>query len=581
MLPATSAIVRNEKSKITIVVQKRGEIEDCGSLDGLSRSLSYEHGVREIVNPDMSKTVTREVWHEDGSRTTIVEDFDEGGSKINKKTRTYKMGSDGSINVSTDEQAGRPSRLFSNGPLNVFGDMSMTVLKKSRSQKVGISLMTRETPNGNVLFVSHIDPVGLFAKTPLRVGDTILSVNEFNFRNNPDAKLAFCVIQGVSGDLTIVARKSEQRGEEFLLKRAKKKRDEHRRTVQTIHIPAPKLNEREFDEESYGACMDGYNSSRIFAVTKMNPNEDFGIKMVSEGTAWGTLLLISEISPSRRLSATDLKIGDAVLAINGVCFRDDPDENRAAAVLRDSRKHIVIEYQPLSIMKPALRPAEPVQPRVTQIVKPDGVRCVRTETINPDGSTTVKVEEFAPIPDHVPIERTDSDISGLGSVVSGMSTWVDPRERSVKIFEKSDSDSAKSIFVPEVVPLNSDVVRVTVTKRNPKEEVGISVHTLNGALYVSKVSPTGLLVGKPILPGDIILSINNENFRKNPNAKDAFSLILHARDSVTFEVLKMSNNTIGRGIDGGRKLGFCKRLMCSQRVSQQKQSNSYFDPFYV
>ena len=216
--------------------------------------------------------------------------------------------------------------------------------------------------NKTVFFVSNIDPNGLFAKTPLRVGDIILSINEFSFRKRPDAKVASGVIQGVNGDLTVVARKSQKSLQEFLVKRRERKRQQRqRKTVETLHIPAPGGRPFEFDEESYGASRDhNYQASRRVKINKARREEDIGLTLKVQHSEWGRVLAVGDLSPStihgvEQLIRAGIKVGDVILEINGISFREEnADAGRAHVILETASGDVSIEYQPLSQMNPAL-----------------------------------------------------------------------------------------------------------------------------------------------------------------------------------------------------------------------------------
>ena len=97
------------------------------------------------------------------------------------------------------------------------------------------------------------------------------------------------------------------------------------------------------------------------------------------------------------------------------------------------------------------------------------------------------------------------------------------------------------VLLPQVDSKGANIIVLTVTKKHPSQEVGISLGTVDGVLYVTSLSPSGLFVGKPILPGDTVLSINNYDFRKEPKVKDAYAVILNAPTTVTIEIKKTAN----------------------------------------
>jgi hypothetical protein len=459
------------------------------------------------------------------------------------------------------------------------------------------------------------------------------------------------------------------------------------RVSEILYLPASKVEERDFDEESYGASLDGYNASKTVTVTKSTRSESIGISFLTDHTDWGALLIVSKISPSGLLPKTDLWVGDIIMAINDVSFRDNPDAEHAAAVINDARDKVCIEFQRISGWKPALPPRRKQTTEVTETLLPDGRKIVRTETFHADKSKKVKIEEFVPPPRvNVPIIRNNSDISPVSGIYAvsfdddfqrqvakqkmllsvenaealdaespNLLQRRDPGLKSVSfdgsfLRRKDDkqepvdivltgrtdrnadaqtimrprtreSKASASIFKATVAPKGTDTIVLTVTKKHPSQEVGISMGTVKGILYVTRLSPTSLFVGKPILPGDTILSINNISFRKDAATKDAFAAIVNAPSTVTIKLKKTAYQThvleadysdegaskrcgifglLGRGHSGAKKSNHHRSISLSsgpkgrkQSIRKSKQgepatpdtsidtSMEDFDPFYV
>jgi len=79
------------------------------------------------------------------------------------------------------------------------------VTKEYQGQKVGIGV---ERLN-NKLVVTEVSPRGLLRNAPLVHGDTVLSINEVSFRNNPSAKEAFLVVNDAPEKVTFEILKTE------------------------------------------------------------------------------------------------------------------------------------------------------------------------------------------------------------------------------------------------------------------------------------------------------------------------------------------------------------------------------------
>ena len=113
-------------------------------------------------------------------------------------------------------------------------------------------------------------------------------------------------------------------------------------------------------------------------------------------------------------------------------------------------------------------------------------------------------------------------------------------------------------------------VTITVTKTAKSQDVGINLFVSRGVLYVKKISSGGLLVGKPILPGDTVVAINDRDFRRNPSVRDATSTISNASKTISFRILKTSSRGNTAEVDMQTK-SVIERLFCSSRVEHSDE----------
>lgn len=491
-----------------------------------------------MVNPDLSKTLTREVWNSDGSQTIVSEFFDHSGRKLQQLTRRRCFNSDGSpLEVS------RVS-------LSISGEMTILVKKIQKQQIVGLKLSTKLNHRGqNALTVVQVFPSGLFARTPLSEGDTILSINNIDFRENPDARVASSVISRVDGNLTIQAIKSSD-----WMQGKNQRLAQTRRLVETFKIPAPASKMHEYDEISYGGSLHGYESAKTLKFRKQSKSENLGIAISGKPTRMGTLPVVTNLVPFSILALSGLQEGDVVLAVNGVNVRDETGTQRAMTLLNEAEGEIVVEYQHMASMENG---GDDTQVEITESFKPDGTKCIRTETKNPDGSILVKLEEIGPA---VPVDATVEE--GRYSQKSASGGNSSHSRSDAHAGTKSTERTSNVTHISGV-----EFVVVTVTKSHPAQEVGITVATVDGILYVAKVSPSGLLVGKPVLPGDTILAINGQSFRNNPSAREAHAMIVGAPKTIEFDILKTSSH---EGLDGTldvKKKRLYERLMCKKHTT--------------
>ena len=93
--------------------------------------------------------------------------------------------------------------------------VSVTVRKERPDQKAGISL--KETPDHQkegvvVVYVTKVDPKGLFGETAINVGDKILSINGKKLKDGQGAKHIIKIINKAKATVTLVVKKGSGSG---------------------------------------------------------------------------------------------------------------------------------------------------------------------------------------------------------------------------------------------------------------------------------------------------------------------------------------------------------------------------------
>ena len=581
-------MVRNAKEKITFVVRRPED--DNFTADLQLPSLPH-------AEPNNQTVTTTETWNDDGSVMVSKEEFDDAGSVRNKRIHKRMINPDGSITVSTDEHSldGTAPRMLVNESINISGTMRITVTKQSKDERLGLQLLTREGSGGRVLFISKIDPNGLFGRTPLRVGDVVLSVNSFSFQDNADAGLASSVIRSADKDITIVARKSESSLHDFLLNQANRmySSETNSRASESAHFRPPSNSA----EDAYDTPIEGKNKTMEVTFRKKHPSDRVGISMATRNTKLGNFLVVTSISPNGAAANTELKAGDVILSVNGVDFEEDPDTEHAARVIRLASDVVDIKFQRISGWRPAAAEnSRPKKTQITQTILPGGERVVKTETLKEDGTTTVKIEEFIPpqgIHLPLPLGRTESDISGLHSLdMSEASVAASYDESMLRMRgdrvgvergksgvawgtaiggsparSRADSDPNRPAhrILPEVDSKSFKPTTIVAFKTDPDQEVGLVLDNVKGSLVVAKISPTGMFAGKPILPGDRVVSVNSISFRDDPDVSMAQALIDNAYQEVRVEILKSE-----KGADKDRKFWKPKSFLGLKRSKLKK-----------
>jgi membrane-associated protease RseP (regulator of RpoE activity) len=503
---------------VTFVVLKNKETPDTSSDDDFSLpSLPYAN-VNLVENPDGSRVKTREVANHDGSQTIIDEFFDRDGRKRKQTMRRRWLGFDGS------------TRDASFSSLDVNGEMMLWVRKTMQTEIVGLRLENRRTHRGqNAIVVSQVFPSGLFARTPLSVGDIVVSINDVDFRFNPDIRKASEVMAKSNNAVMVMATKPS----EWIEKR-QQRISQSRQLVETFTIDPPRSKAYQFDALAYDDSVFGYNSTKKVSLKDFSASERLGVIIVSQYTRLGVLLVAKEVSSSGRLAALGLRNGDVILSINGVDMKREPDASRAMSLIRNSEKGIEIEYQRLQnlIEEEGIKniPVDRMES-----FRPDGTKSIRTETRNPDGSVLVRIEEVGPA------NPVDTALTSLGSgkdASPDISRISSDTSRGLPRNSSSFEAIATSTSFGQQRSLEPVYVQVNRSKRF--QNVGIELVVANGALCVARVSKGGLLFGKPIIPGDTVLEINGQDFRTNPSARRAHAVLSKATTSVSFTIVRTS-----------------------------------------
>mmetsp|Transcript_22686 Transcript_22686/g.56060 ORF Transcript_22686/g.56060 Transcript_22686/m.56060 type:complete len:830 (-) Transcript_22686:3768-6257(-) len=565
------AIVTQSLGRIAFEVLKRGK------TNGEESHSPPRVQTTEKAMKGAGKVVTSEVLNEDGSLTIVVDQIDENGERIHREIRRERYNADNG-EVLRPQPSGpdpflRPTEMhltdqdryqFDNrfiqhqstpGPEPPMQhsrrrkppkQKRIVVTKTDMSQKLGIKLELHEGDT-NILFVTGIHPSGLVAaaQSSLIVGDVIVSINGFDFMDNASLEIANTIIRNSTGEITIYAIDGEDSLDAF-----------SKETSVTEPETPLSSNEMGFDESSYGGSIGTYMASKVVRITKSDPNESMGLKMVQQRSHWGLMLVVLEISGKALQSG--INVGDAILAINGVNFRTKPDPDRADLVLRKATSVVVIEFQRLSGMNAAL-PA----PRNKKAERPEKRPSPPNNSM--DSRISKSIEQFdATFQSHISANsaKADSRTTNTDSLRSKQTVRSgQPKQRTPSKTTPNNVDVLK----PQFIPPKTNTMIVRVEKEFPQQDVGLKVEAINGILYVSKISLQGLLVGKSIVPGDIILSINRKWFLENPSVAEAEAQLRKATKILVIEVKKSqaSDNDVDP-----RKLKWHERIQCNKRSGE-------------
>jgi len=571
-------IVTTATGKITIVVQKGIESDDTQSatqttISSISKDFSsFTDGNSHGLKPPKSNLNSE--------------------GKVRKRE---KMAGDGSMLISKDTEIKGPVSITTNESWKLSGVIVVNIEKSYPSENPGIRFGSKETPAGRVIYISEMSPSSPFTNTPIRTGDIILSINNMNLYNT-NVIGAYSAL-GKSGQrITLVAKKGGESLNDFLLDGRGQSVNQEGKSLsgqpsiislvtagtvgttisggsergessfseeslddtltdgvisfspnriresntqkKSFSTPSTTRDDFEFDEQSYGASLFGYNASSTITIVKTYRDEDVGLELMVISTEWGRLLAVSRISPRSLASDTDLKVGDAILTINGTSLRRNPSVERASSLVRGAPRLVTIEFQKLSSFSPAV-PMDRTELQVKENETPK-----LKSTNSPESHTSQSLEEL--------LGKEKLFFSG-GPLSSGQQK--EGEFQSSPCRPKSSGKRQK--------------LRVIVTKEYKGQEVGIDVQVVNDNLIVKKVSSKGLLRNAPLVYGDTILSINGVSFKNDPDVEEAVKVVKNAPRQVAFEVLK-TKNIYDEKSDEKTKSCVPKLLFCSRRKEEEK-----------
>ena len=366
----------------------------------------------------------------------------------------------------------------------------------------------------------------------------------------------------------------------------------HRIPSRDSHNSTRQQTDLTLDDWSYDGSIGTYNSAKRVVLQKSHPGDDFGIEFrecqITHGWLSASALVISDITqplPCHPDEQRPLQVGDVVLSINGVSCQDQPGAAELAYhELRDAESQVLIEFQRLSndddnhhyheipsgmnYSSPPSSPERFLEVHHHQLMRDDGMTAGDGRTRSSTLSSS-EIERF---------ERESMEVSTLGSMLSGVSDTIiagNLTRDATTSAPTHDQHSRRSVAsqISCIMPISRrpPVECVSIAKRHPDEEIGLGLEVSRGVLYVSEVSPIGLLAGKPMLPGDAIVSINGKSFLDDPDAQEAAEIISNALTVVNFEIKASARSRSNKDMTLRRRLigncnQLCKKLACTKRV---------------
>ncbi|VEU41117.1 unnamed protein product [Pseudo-nitzschia multistriata] len=407
--------------------------------------------------------------------------------------------------------------------------VSITVRKENPNDKAGIQL---EQDKYGTVHVTNIAKNGLFGNSQLEIGDTILSVNRRRLSKGEGPKEILRAVHKYK-TISISIRKAPPKGAPLVGRKKDKKKnqekDNNRAKIDTYYRGCSKYKEDgsinvQYDEDSADdekkmptitisaqkGCPSNCtneeskpgnrrtsSSSRSTTPKKRRslPSEVglVGLELAAEGK---NRLVVREIQPKSIFRGTKLRVGDRILSINDMSFRQYIDAEYAQSVM-DNAPFMVT----LVIEKPELR----------------------------RGSR--KKEEL----DHSE-GQSDEDEFGRDTPLSKYELKIET-DFLIETYRPATITAPKSRRSQDS-GLTFKLVRTT--RPFGKDKKGSSAMRKKKAtwVYVDKIDPDSLFAKTSLEVGDKIISINNIDLRHTPDPNLAYLTCSRSTESIALVVLK-------------------------------------------
>jgi C-terminal processing protease CtpA/Prc len=458
--------------------------------------------------------------------------------------------------------------------------MSITVRKGDPKEKAGIRL---EQESSGRLKVRNIAKNGLFGDTELEIGDVVLSINCVRLSDGEPPEALVEVINKADRNVTIVVRKMNKpqtKPNDKMDRKMKKKqdikealtKDNNQAKPDTYYNGISKRNE----DGSLNCKKDpeGETKKQRMTVTISGLKEDREDHVGIEFVVQSKKLFVSHVDSNSIFADTDLQVGDCVLSINDMSFREYVDAEYALTICSKAKTQVTLVvvkneegFVPVVAGRNAKAPKAKKPSKSMSSGSSTSSRRSRSGSRSERSShsatkqgkplCTSSSHSYASSNDEDEF-ADDDDIAPLktfrGRKASSKSSAAQARVAAKKHAAYSDDDE------DDTAPLSSDdssigsapsqktgfkiekyaEKNISVPKAYWKQAIGVEFRTdkkLN-MIYVHKIMDGSLFERTSLEEGDYILTINDVCFRSNPDRRHAAKACMQAKESVNLVILK-------------------------------------------
>jgi len=406
--------------------------------------------------------------------------------------------------------------------------LSVTVRKDDPSQKAGI--MLESETNGRIR-VTNIAKNGLFAGSEIEIGDVVLSINGKRLVKGEGPEVLVDVIRNAESKVTVVVRKvgMAPRVPEKPKKDASEIMDNNVKQRDSYYAGLSK--HKEDGRLAFGADAQTNTVAKpVIAYTITANKEDqpgdeidmtAGITMVVQRK----LLFIAAIAKDSVFKSTELQVGDRVLSINDCNFRAFADANLASKIVSKAINAVTL------VIEKGVDGFTPL-PNIDAVVEESRSKTPTRRRRSRDGRRSTSTERRSTVSETKPLRR--------------MLKKADVKAEASSDLESTDSVSGES-FEDDIVaelglPLarsNYKEVVIAAPKAFSQQDVGVAFSSKKSRyIVVKKIEPTSIFAKTSLEPGDIILEINDVDFRGVSDKMEAMKTCRNTKETVTMLVLK-------------------------------------------
>lgn len=402
---------------------------------------------------------------------------------------------------------------------------SVTVRKDDPKEKAGIRLEMES--NGRVK-VTNIAKNGLFADSEVEIGDIVLSINGKRLSKGEGAETMIDVIARAKSKVTVVVKKTNvaPRVAEKVKRDLSGAEDNNVKKLHTFYVSEAQHKEDGSLAISNDKAKEQKKKVQVVSTTISANKEDqpgdgeldetAGIELVVQSKK----MFVNHISKTSIFQTTDLEVGDRVLSINDCNFREFADAGYGSTIVRKAKNAVTLVVDKGADGFTPVAPSTGKEKPTRRRSRSNSSRASRTSRTSKSGGKESKTT-LKRMPKRKSNESIVSDLDSTDSFSEGS-------------FGEEEFGAA--------LPMKQNEYReivIAAPKEFSKQEVGVTFdQKKNKYLAVHKIRDSSIFVNTSLEPGDIILEINDIDFRRKPDKLKALKACMKTKETVTFLVWK-------------------------------------------